>query len=64
MPILCDRECSRCNGSGEIVARCTFPMSEVGPGPVSDLASGFTGSKCPGCDGSGVIEVDIEEECE
>lgn len=64
MSILVDRECHRCQGSGEVAVRCTFPMTEVGPGPVPDYARGVTGSKCPGCDGAGVIEVDINDEIE
>ncbi len=63
-PMIVDRECTRCAGSGEIVVRNTFPMSEVGPGPVPDWASNVTGSKCPDCDGTGAVEYDLNEDVE
>lgn len=64
MAIILDRECPRCQGSGEIAVRVTFPMTEVGSGPVPDYARGVTARKCTGCDGAGVVEIDLEEECE
>lgn len=46
--------CTRCNGSGEIATRCTFPMSEVGPGPVPD-DSPHHAAECPDCRGAGKV---------
>lgn len=44
--------CDRCNGSGEIATLCTFPMTEVGPGPVPDY-SPHHAAPCPDCRGTG-----------
>lgn len=48
-------ECERCDGSGFIVERNTFPMSYVGPGPAPDYARGVTDSRCDECHGRGVV---------
>lgn len=64
MAIFVDRECTRCAGSGEIVTRNTFPVREVGPGPVPDWATNVAGATCPTCNGTGVVEFDLNEECE
>jgi DnaJ-class molecular chaperone len=64
MKLMVDRDCPRCNGSGEIARRNGFSQTEVGPGPVPEDARGVYGAKCPGCDGMGVVEVDLNDEIE
>jgi hypothetical protein len=64
MAIIFDRECERCNGSGEVARSIYFPCSYVGPGPVPDYARGVAPAKCERCGGTGVVDVDLEEEAE
>lgn len=49
-------ECPRCDGSGEIAVRTTYPMSEVGPGPAPEDARGVCATPCPDCAGHGVVD--------
>ena len=48
------RECSRCNGSGEIGVHVSGRGEK--PGPVPDDAKGYTSATCPNCRGMGYIE--------
>ena len=57
-------DCRRCRGSGEIAYRNTFPMTETGPGPVPEDARGVTARKCPACNGTGVVDIDIAQDAE
>lgn len=52
-PMLADRECPRCQGEGKIWVSC-----HGGNDP--DVWS----KPCLGCDGAGVVEVDLNEEAE
>ena len=42
--------CDKCEDSGLIGVRNTFPMSYVGPGPVPDDARGVCEVRCSYCD--------------
>lgn len=59
-----DRECPRCNGSGEVARNVYFPCGYVGPGPVPEYVRGVSAAKCDRCDGSGVEQVDLNGEIE
>ncbi len=52
-PWLVEREqepdCERCNDTGWIVVRTSFPMSYVGPGPCPEYATGVTNVRCRDC---------------
>jgi hypothetical protein len=62
--MLLDRECHRCNGTGEIARSVHYPMAYRGPGPVPDDARGVTAAKCDRCDGTGVEQIDLNEEAD
>lgn len=51
-------ECKRCNGSGEIARRTTYPLSYVGPGPVPEDARNVCGVTCDECLGMGYVETE------
>lgn len=51
-------ECKRCNGSGEIARRTTYPLSYVGPGPVPEDARNVCGVTCDVCLGMGYVETE------
>lgn len=59
-----DRECTRCRGTGEIARSVHYPMAYRGPGPVPDYATGVCAARCDRCDGTGVEEIDLNEEAE
>jgi hypothetical protein len=42
--------CERCEDTGRITVRVTYPMSYVAPGEPPDYAHGVTGSRCDQCD--------------
>jgi DnaJ-class molecular chaperone len=50
--------CKRCNGSGEIGRR----GQREAPGPVPEDARGWNSETCPDCRGTGMIEVEIEDD--
>ena len=45
-----DFDCRRCEDTGRISVRVTFPMSYVGPGDPPDYARGVAGARCDRCD--------------
>ena len=49
------KKCERCNGTGEIGRRTTFPLSYIGPGPVPEDATNAFAAKCDECDGRGYV---------
>ena len=42
--------CDRCNDTGWIAVRNSYPMSYVGPGPCPDYATGVCDAPCDRCD--------------
>ena len=45
-----DVECTRCNDTGWITVRVTFPMTYVCAGSPPDDAKGVTEARCDRCD--------------
>ena len=42
--------CPRCEGTGRVTVRVSYPMSYVCAGEPPDYAKGVTGARCDRCD--------------
>jgi hypothetical protein len=45
-----EEHCDRCDDTGWIAVRNSYPMSYVGPGPCPDYATGVCDAPCDRCD--------------
>ena len=56
-----DVECTRCNDTGYITVRVTFPMSYVCAGPSPEYAKGVTDVRCDACDPMKCFQEEADE---
>jgi RecJ-like exonuclease len=60
--VIIDVECPRCNGAGEVLG--DTPNARSRYVHYDDLNPGDFGEACGKCGGSGVVELDLDEECD